>query len=649
MRGPKFRGASSRSVSISRNLSPTKLNITSGGSLRRFVSCSAVAVSLVVVRAEVSANQFDDTIVTATRTPTPLEDIGNAVSVITRQQIVASQARTLGDVLRRAPGLSVVQSGKPGGQTSVFLRGLNSNQTLFLIDGARINNPLSGLVVLSSFTPDEIERIEIVRGPQSTLYGADALGGVINIITRKGEGKINGSVSAEAGSDDAYRVAGEVSGGGKLFGGSLSIAQWSTDNVAPNEDYENFTVGGAATFRPMENFTLGAVVRFTRAESGIPGPVAVRPPNLRERLEDQTLFARVSLDLTLYEVWHQTLFVAETHEELFDRGEPFAVSDSRSDVLQVGWQHTLKLARHNTLTAGVDWYVNRGEYETVGATPFDESVTNTAVYLQDQATLFDRLSITLGGRYNEHSQFDGRFTWRGAAVLRIDETGTRLKASGGTGFKAPSLSDLFLSFPSPPPFASFVANPDLKPEKSTGWDAGFEQDFGKWATLDVRYFENRVRDLITFGFVAPDFTQINVERAKASGIEASLEVRPCADLTLWASYTWLAEADNVTTQTKLLRRPEHTATVGANYRLWERYNFHTQVTLVGNREDIDPVSFGRVENGRYAKWDVALSADVHEHLRVFGRVENLLDEDYEEASGFPALGRVFWGGLAVKF
>ncbi len=624
---------------------------TVGGVCRRLVSCSVLAASLVVARAEEpdSGSRLGDTVITATRTPTALDDVGSAVSVVTREEIVNSQARNLGDVLRRVPGVSVVQSGKPGGQTSVFVRGLNSNQTLFLIDGARINNPLSGLVILSSFTPDQVERIEIVRGPQSTLYGADALGGVINIITRKGEGALTGSVSAEVGSDDAYRVAGELSGGGKKFSGALSIAQWSTDNVAPNEDYENFTVGGSATFRPMENFSLGATVRFTRAESGLPGPVAAVPPNLLERLEDQTLFARVSLDLTLFDIWHQTLFVAETHEELFDRGDPFAISDSRSDVLQVGWQHTVTLAKHNTLTAGVDWYLNRGEYETLGATPFDESITNTAVYLQDQATLFDRLSLTLGGRYDEHSEFGGRFTWRSAAVLRFDETGTRLKASGGTGFKAPSLNDLFLSFPSPPPFASFVANPDLKPEKSTGWDIGFEQDFGKFATLDVRYFENRVRDLITFGFIAPDFTQTNVDRAKTSGIEASLEVRPMTDLTLWASYTWLAEAKNLTTNADLLRRPANTATVGANYRFRDRYNLHTQVTLVGERDDIDPVTFSRIENGRYAKWDIAVSADLSDHFSIFGRVENLLDEDYEEAAGFPALGRVFWGGLAVKF
>jgi len=629
------------------------MNHSPGGFCRRFVSCSLVAASLVPAQAQEAApdpgSRLDATVVTATRTPTARAEIGSAVSVLTREQIVNSQARTLGDVLRRVPGVAVVQSGKPGGQTSVFLRGLNSNQTLFLIDGARINNPLSGLVTLSSFTPDQIERIEVVRGPQSTLYGADALGGVINIITRKGAGPLKGSVSGEVGSDDAYRVAGEVSGGGEKWSGSLSIAQWSTDNVAQNEDYENFTVGGSGTYRPLENFTLGATVRFTRAESGLPGPVAVLPPNLNDRLENQTLFARLSLDLTLFEVWQQTLFIAETHEELFARGNPFSRSDSRSDVLQIGWQHTVQLGKNNTLTAGLDGFLNRGEYETVGATPFDESITNGAIYLQDQATLFDRLSLTLGGRYDEHSRFGGRFTYRGAAVLRFDETGTRLKASGGTGFKAPSLSDLYLDFPSPPPFTSFVANPDLKPEKSSGWDVGFEQDLSKLATLEVRYFENRLRDLITFDFVAPSFTQTNVDRARTRGIEANLSVRPTKGLDLWASYTWLAEAENTTTREKLLRRAEHTATVGANYSPSDRLNLYTQVALVGAREDIDPVSFARVKNGRYAKWDVAFSAEVAAHCRVFGRAENLLDEDYEEASGFPALGRVFWGGLALSF
>ena len=616
----------------------------------RLSSCSAVAAwSVAAAWAEEIDESLPTVVITATRTLTPLENVGSAVSVITREQIEKSQARSLPDLLRTVPGVSVAQSGRPGGQTSVFVRGLNSNQTLFLIDGARITNPLNGLVTLSNLTPDQVERIEVVRGPESTLYGADAMGGAINIITKKGAGALSGSATLEGGSNNAFRQGLELSGTSGKFGGNLGFSHLETDNEYPNDDYENLTVNGSGTFRAMENLMFDATVRYTKAEAGVPGPVAFFPANPTERLKDETLFARVGMDWKIGDIWRQTLFVAETHEELFDRGNPFGISDSRSDILQVGWQHTLDLKKWGTFTAGLDWFDNRGEYETLGATPFDESVQTIAGYVQEQVTLFDRLTLTGGARYDDNSRFGARFTWRGAAVLRISESGTRVKASGGTGFKAPTLSDLFLSFPSDGPFAAFVANPDLRPEKSTGWDVGIEQDLGAKATAGLRYFENDVRDLITFSFVAPNFTQTNIDRARTRGIEATLEVRPVQNLTLWANYTWLAEAKNLTTSAKLLRRPEQSGSAGASYRFFDRADLSTTVSLVGERDDIDPASFATVQNPSYAKWDVALSVDVQKNLRVFGRVENLLDDPYQEARGFPALGRVFWGGISARF
>ena len=623
---------------------------TVGGVCRRLWSCSALAlVPLVPSAVAEPAVRLEEVVVTPTRTPSPLDEVGSAVSVVTREQLEQRQARNVIDALRDVPGVSVVQSGRPGGQASVFLRGLNSNQTLFLIDGARIGNPLAGLVTLSNLTSDQIERIEIVRGPQSTLYGADALGGVINIITRKGGGPVAASATLEFGSNQSYRQSGEISGESGKFSGSAGVSHFVTNNPGVNDDFRNVTAGGSGTWKAMENFTLGATVRYTRAEAGVPGPVGALPANPTERLRNETVFAKVGMELTLFDKWHQSFFVSENHEELFDRGNPFGVSDSRSDTIQISWQHTLKLSEKNTLTAGLDWYENRGSYETLGATPFDESVDNFAVFLQDQVTLFDRLSLTGGVRFDDNSRFGSRFTYRGAGVLRFDETGTRFKASIGTGFKAPSLNDLFLSFPSDPPFASFVANPDLKPEKSVGWDAGVEQDLGKHVTLGARYFENDVRDLITFGFVAPDFTQTNVQRARTSGVELALEAHPLADLTLWASYTWRAEARNLSTRARLLRRPEQSGSIGANYRFLDRCNIYTSAALVGVRDDIDPVTFATVRNDSYVKWDVALSVDLTKNLRIFGRVENLLGEEFEEAKGFPALGRVFWGGITAKF
>jgi vitamin B12 transporter len=620
-----------------------------GGFFRRVLLCSAAAApSVVAISAEESQDapiiRLGETVVTPTRTSEPLEKVGSAVTVVTREEIEQSQIRAFPDILRRVPGISVVQSGRPGGQVSVFTRGLNSNQTLFLIDGARVGSPLNGLVTLSNLTPDQVERIEVVRGPQSTLYGADALGGVVNIVTRKGGGPFGGSATLEGGTYNSFRQIVDMWGASKKFSGALSFSHVATDNPYPNDDYENFTVGGSATYQVTPKLQLNGTIRYTNAENGLPGPVGVQAPNLTERLRNETLFARIGAEWTLFDIWQQSFFISENHEKLLDRGDPIAISDAVSDTLQIGWQNNVRVAKWNTITAGLDWFVNRGEYQTVGSTPFDKTIRTTAGYLQDQAT-FGRVSLTGGVRYDDNSRFGSRFTYRGAGVVRFDETGTRIKGSIGTGFKAPTLNDLYLDFPG---FASF-GNPALKPEKSVGWDIGFEQDLGRILTAEARYFENDIRDLITFTNVGPIATTINVDRARTRGIESSVQVRPMDGLTLWASYTWLAEAKNLTTDSRLLRRPEHTGTIGGNYHFLERYNVNSTVTLVSARADIDAATFGPATNRPYAKWDLALSADLNRHFRIFGRVENILDDRYEEANGYPALGRVFWGGITAKF
>ncbi len=631
---------------------------TVGGLCRRFVSLGvAVAAPVIPSFAAAAENEphirLDETVITPTRTPTELENVGSAVTVISRDEIEKSQVRDVPDLLRKVPGINVVQSGRTGGQVSVFTRGLNSNQTLFLVDGARIASPLNGLVTLSNLTADQVERIEVVRGPQSTLYGADALGGVINIVTRKGnellkDGKsFGGSATIEGGTHDAFRQAVDLWGGSKRVFGTLSFSHDSTKNAYQNDQYENTTVGGSLTFKPSDELKLSGTFRYTNGRNGLPGPVGAFPPNLTEHLRDESIFGRVALDWTLFEIWQQTLSISETHEEIFDRGG-FSDSDSRSDIFQIGWQNNIKLSKTNTFTAGIDWYVNKGQYETAGATPFQKSVRNTAVYAQDQATFFKRLTLTAGMRYDDNTRFGSQFTYQGTGVLRFDETGTRLKASIGTGFKAPSLNDLYLTFPDTG-FGAFLANPNLKPEKSVGWDIGFEQDLGKRATLSMRYFQNDIRDLITASSVSFDLTQTNVDRARTAGIETSLNVKVTDDFTLWLGYTWLAEAKNLGTGDRLLRRPEHTGTVGANWHFLQRFNLNTNLSLVSARQDFDAATFGPAKNRPYAKWDVALSAEVCKNAEIFGRVENLLDERYEEANGYPSLGRTFWGGLKLKF
>ena len=621
--------------------------------MRRFVLSSCLAVIAVTgsVRADsTTTNRLPEVVVTATRVATPMEDVGSAVTVIGHDEIVNSQTRSLPDLLRESAGMTVVRTGGPGGQVSVFTRGLNSNQTLFMIDGVRVNNPVFGTAGLATMTPDQIERVEIVRGPQSTLYGADAMGGVVNIITRKGTGPLSGSVTLEGGSYGTFNQIATVAVATNKFNAAASLSHSFTDNQFRNDSFDNLNFAGTVGYQILEKAALDATFRFTTADTGLNAEPLV--PDLTDRLHDHNYFGRVGLKVDVSDMWQQTFFVAETHEELFEVGSAFTRSDMRSDLTQIGWQNDLELADWNTLTAGFDFYLNHGAYNTPGATPFDKSNNDVAGYVQDQATLFNRLTLTAGTRYDHNSQFGDSVTGRGAGVLRFDETGTRLKASGGSAMKAPTLSDLYQNYPSAFGFPAFLANPNLKPEESTGWDAGVEQDLGPRVTGSARYFENNIRNLITSVFQAPDFIKENVKRARTDGIELGLDARPVTNLTCFANYTWLIEAKDLTSNTlnPRLRRPEHSANFGASYRFFNRFTAHTSLALVDSRLDYQVVApWGIVRNGGYAKWDLGLTADVCQHFQVFVRLENLLNEKYEEVIGYPALGRTVIGGATAKF
>ena len=619
-------------------------------------SCLAFLVVAGSVRADsATTNRLPDVVVTATRNATPLADVGSSVTVISQAEIANSQARTLPDLLRESAGVNVVQTGGPGGQTSVFTRGLNSNQTLFMIDGVRVNSPVFGTAMLANLTPNQVERIEIVRGPQSTLYGADALGGVVNIITHHGTGPLTGSATLEGGSYGTFNQLAEISGGQGKFSGAAAVSHTYTDNPYPNDDFDNLNLTGTLAYQVVEKATLDATVRFTTTDTGLPSAYDQgKPltPNPTDRLHDHNYFGRVGLQLDPTDVWRSTFFVAETHEELFQVGSPYTRSDLRTDLAQFGWQNDVTLADWNKLTAGFDAYLNHGAYVTPGATAFDKCNNDVAGYLQDQATLWSRFVLTAGTRYDHNSQFGDSVTGRGAGVLRFDETGTRLKASGGSAFKAPTLSDLYQSYPSAYGYPAFLANPNLQPEESTGWDAGLEQDLGSRVTASARYFENNIRNLIASVYQAPDFIKENVNRARTDGVEISLDARPVTNLTCWANYTWLIESKdlNHNTLNTRLRRPEHSANLGTSYRLFNRVTAHTGLALVGSRYDYQVVSpWGIVRNGAYAKWNFGLTGDINKHFQAFVRLDNLLDEKYAEVIGYPALGRTVIGGATVKF
>ncbi|MBM4033194.1 MAG: TonB-dependent receptor [Planctomycetes bacterium] len=603
-----------------------------------------------------------EVVVTATRIETPYEQVGSSVTVISRQEIERRRQTMVAELLRAVPGLDVVRTGTKGGETAVFIRGAKSDHTLVLIDGVEMNDPMSPgrSFDWAHLTTDNVERIEVIRGPQSTVYGSDAIGGVINIITRRGKGPPTVTLTSEAGSHYTFREGLSVLGATPLFNYAVAASRFDTKGIssAAREDgnfehdgYRNTTFSAKLGFNPAENFAVDIIARCIDTWAELDNSFGVMDdPNYTARTRQH--FLRAQGRLTLFDgLWEQRFGVSYTdhHRAYRNRPDPAHVGEFErgsfdGDILRFDWQHNLHLSETNTLTFGFETEEERGKSRYAsqwGPSPFpEESARTNSFYVQDQFSIGDRFFAVVGARYDDHERFGSKWTYRAAPTYIIKETGTRLKASYGTGFKAPSLFQLY---------APFFGNPNLQPEESKGWDLGAEQQLlGGLLTLDATYFRNKFKNLIDYSFVTSSY--FNVGEAEAKGVELGATVRPCDNLFIRASYTHTDTEDKATGQ-KLLRRPEHKAALEANYRLLKRTNLNLSAAYVGRRKDIDARGWPatRVTLDDYLLVNLAVSHDINDNVQVFGRIENLLDAHYHEVTGYGALGIGFFVGLRATF
>lgn len=613
---------------------------------------------------ELERIELPEVVVTANRLETPPEKVGSSQTVITREQLDRLQRTTLFDVLRSVPGLNVAQTGGPGSPASVFIRGANSGQTLVLIDGVEVNDPVSAnrSFNFADLTTDNIERIEIVRGPQSTLYGSDAIGGVINIITRKGEGKPALSLSVEGGSFNSWRERIWSGGGSDRVNYSLGISRQDTDGISSaaedqgnteEDGYENSSVSARVGFTPAENFGVNVIARYTDSSVDLDnfGGAFGDDPN---HVGDQTqLVLRTEAELALLDdFWHQKLGISisdtdRTFHNDFDPAHPTDMSESTysGSIFKIDWQHNLHLSEHNTLTLGLETEEEKGDsyfysesewgpYTSV----FEEQTARTnGYYIQDSIALDDHWFTTVGVRLDDHDRFGTEFTWRVTSAYLVPETSTTARGSVGTGFKAPSLYQLFSEY----------GSLDLEPEESLGWDVGLEQACleGK-GSVGATWFANDFDNLLDFDPV--NFVYVNIAEAKTQGLEVFATMNVGDNLDLAASYTF-TDTEDKTTGDDLLRRARHKFGVNANYRFLDKGNVNLDLVHVGQRFDNDfstwPASV--VELDSYLLANLAGSWDFSDHWQVFARLENLLDEEYEEVRGYGTPG--FAGYLGLKF
>lgn len=591
------------------------------------------------------------TVVTATRGETPAAQVGSSVTVITAEQIEKSQKTSVADLLRTVPGLDVVRSGGPGQVTSVFARGSNSNHTLVLIDGIEATDPSNptNQFDFSSLQVDDIERIEIVRGPQSTLYGSDAIGSVIQIFTRRGAGARN-TAQLETGRFGTHAARGGLHGGDASVNYGLTFSLQKTDAVsafpdgAEDDGYENKTLAAYVSARPTAQSTLDFSLRRIDSKADIDSfdsATFLFADDTDARVDSEIWLARIQGGYRLLDGrWNQRLGLSLTdYDRSSENGpEPANVFAGKNQFegrkTKLDWVHDFRLDDTHQLTFGLETEKEKAEL-SAGQSP---DTGTDGIFLQDHIRISEVFYTTIGLRRDKHDDFGSETTYRIAPSYLFRETGTRLRASYGTGFKAPSLSALFESFP---PF--FFANPDLKPERSKGWDIGVEQQWlNDQLRAELTYFRNDIEDLIAVDPVTFS-TLVNLGEASSKGFELSLRYQWLPTLALDLDYTHTKAVDE-TTGDELVRRPRRKASVSVDWQALPLLNLGLATRYVGERDDFD-ANFTLVEADSYHVTDVALSYTLTPQWTLLGRLENALDEDYEEIPGFGAPGRALHAGV----
>ncbi len=568
--------------------------------------------------------------ITATAAPERAAEVTAAVDVVAAAEISDRQAAQAIDLLRTIPGLELVQAGSAGKATSLFSRGTNSSHTLVLWNGIELNDPYLGGFDWSTLSTDGVERIEVVRGPYSALYGSSALGGVVQLVTRRGggDGAQVGNARLEGGSNEFLR--GGVAAG-KRFGAlavDLSGHLRRGDGEIANDFYDGEEIDLALDAALGDAATLGALVRRGASDVGIPYDYAGQPTLQREQN-----FATTSVALPFAwtgGVWHLDAQAATTATDLevSDPDDPFAASRAEAGRDQARLVVRRSLGDELEATVGGDW--DRQEVrsrDAFGSGLADESQRTWSAFGQ-LAWSHGPLRIDAGARRDDNDVFGAETSAKAGVAWAVTDA-WRLRATYGEAFRAPSLADLYY-----PGFA----NPALQPESSQSYEVAVEGGRGAWRTT-LALFENDMDNLIEFDFAT--FVPQNLGRARARGVEGSLAFRRAlVDARLAA--TWL-DAENLDTGGPLLRRPQESASLVVFVRPRD-WTVGGVLRYVGDRTD-----FGDVALAAYTTLDLSLAWHPGARWEPFVRVENVFDESYQEAAGYPAPGVGFRAGIGLRF
>jgi len=627
----------------------------------------AVLISNFALAAESDREQTLPPLVSiSTRVETSEESVTSSVTLIDDKKIQARQAETVLELLREVPGVDVVQSGSRGNVTSVFIRGADSDQVLVLIDGVEVNSTTLGSFDFAHLMTENIERIEVLRGAGGTLYGSQAIGGVINIITKKGDGPPALTLSAAGGNGSTHRQVVSLRGSEGKFAYSLSASQLQTEGFRRfNDDFENLAASARLDYRFTDDTSLKGIFHFTKTDTGLfNSNNFVAPnrgdPNAREELRQY--LGKLEWEQKIFKEWDYRVSGSIFKEETKDSDGPDSCvffgfpcdvrsRDSfRPRIITGEFQTNYRAQDWSTTTFGMEYKLRQAS--TSGG--IDRAIRNLAYYLQEQIQLFDRrLTLIPGVRLDDHQTFGTAWTPSFSAAYLFRDTGTKLKAGYAKGFKAPSLNELF--FPAAFGCPAF-GNPDLGPEKSWELNAGVEQNvLRERIKVGATYFHREVKDLIEARPIPGNpfgcFRAENVGRARFDGVEWSLAIKLLSFLALNGQYTYL---DWDTANGTLARRPRHRGSVNLNYHQ-DALEMNLIANIVGKRDDFDATTFANVKQPGYARFDLAGSYLLPVHIpfvksaSLFGKIENLFNRSYAEANGFRARPLNFLLGVQGVF
>lgn len=606
-----------------------------------------------------ATNDPREIVVSASRVEVAREASGSSVSVLDADYLEQNQVRLVSDVLRDIPGVAVTRSGGAGAPTQVRIRGAEANQTLVFIDGIEVNDVAnSGEYNFANLLNLEIERVEVLRGAQSALWGSDAMGGVINIVTKKGKGALNGKVTVEGGSYSTHQESLSINAGTDDYHYALSGTLLNTDGISTaseargnteKDGYKNATVNFKSGIQVLDNLSVDLVLRHLDADvdtDAFVGGIGAVDSDENSETTQQSGKLSAKLDL-MDEQWSHSLGVSvnDTDNKLFNSGALYYTTEGK----KLKYEYQTDFFLTSSLMDKDDFdhrFTFAAEHEeedfySKGFSTTDKEMDMSGFVLEYGADIGERFYVTVSGRRDLNSLFQNANTYRLTFAGWANDN-VRIHTSNGTGIKNPTMFELFGFTP------NYTGNSELRPEKNTTWDLGSEYHVDALdGYVDLTYFHTDVDNLI----VGAGNTAINLPSdSKIQGVELSMVSNPTESLRIDGSFTYTDTDDG--NGNELVRRPKHTASINGSYLL---SNDQTRITAgaqyVGKRDDYQFDAFfnrTQVTLSEYTLVNVALSHQINEHVELFGRVNNLLDEEYEEVLTYGTMGINGMVGITVK-